>query len=61
MQYLYGDGELVHVHEHGDLRPDRGADSLIEEALPYLKESDEVQVVAYGDEALGVELPAAWS
>ena len=34
-------------------------DSLIEEAIPYLKEGVVVQVVAYGEEPLGVELPAS--
>ena len=31
----------------------------MQDALPFMKENDEVQVVLYGDEALGVELPAA--
>jgi elongation factor P len=59
MQYLYGDGDNYtfmnsETYEQVDI-PRR----TIDDALPYLRESDEVQVILYGDEALGVELPAA--
>ena len=41
-------------------RPDlRSPTSSSADALPYLKEGDVVQVIAYGEEPLGVELPAA--
>jgi elongation factor P len=33
--------------------------AIVAEALPYIRESDEVQVILHGDEALGIELPAA--
>jgi len=59
MQYLYGDGErytFMNLETFDQMEiPAR----IVEEALPYLKESDEVQLVLHGDEVLGVELPAA--
>ncbi len=59
MQYLYGDENnhtFMNVETFDQLTvPAR----VLEDALPYLRESDEVQVMIFGDEALGVELPAA--
>ena len=59
MQYLYGDVDnhtFMNVETYEQtLVPAR----VVADALPYLKESDEVQVLLFGDEALGVELPAA--
>ncbi|MSQ30611.1 MAG: elongation factor P [Dehalococcoidia bacterium] len=59
MQYLYGDADnhtFMNVETYEQIQiPTR----VISDDLPYLKESDEVQVMLYGDEALGVELPAA--
>jgi elongation factor P len=33
--------------------------AVVRDALPYLREGDKVQLVLYGEEALGIELPAA--
>ena len=59
MQYLYGDADnhtFMNVETYEQLQiPTR----VVADALPYLKESDEAQVVLFGDEALGIELPAA--
>ena len=59
MQYLYGNNDLHTFMNVETFDQIEVAKSVIEDALPYLRESDEVQVVIYGDEALGVELPAA--
>ncbi|MEX2446725.1 MAG: elongation factor P [Dehalococcoidia bacterium] len=59
MQYLYGDGDnhtFMNVETFDQIEIPH---AIAAEALPYLKESDEVQVVTYGDEPLGIELPAA--
>lgn len=59
MQYLYGDGDLLtfmNTETYDQLTASRGT---VGPALPYLKESDLVQVQLYGEEVLGVELPAA--
>jgi len=59
MQYLYGDGESYTFMNSETFDQIMVPHVTIADALPYMKESDEVQVVLYGDEALGVELPAA--
>lgn len=59
MQYLYADGEtltFMNTETYDQLGVSR---SVVEEQLPYMKESDVVQVLTYGEEALGIELPAA--
>ena len=59
MQYLYADGDsftFMNTETYDQIMVPRDA---IEGALPYLKESDLVQVQLYGEEALGLELPAA--
>lgn len=59
MQYLYGDGDLLtfmNTETYDQLTASR---ETVGAALPYLKESDLVQVQLYGEEVLGVELPAA--
>ncbi len=59
MQYLYGDGEQYTFMNSETFDQIMVPQSVISDALPYIRESDEVQVILYGDEALGVELPAA--
>ena len=59
MQYLYADGDtytFMNTETYDQIMVPREA---VAEALPYLKESDLVQVRLYGEEALGLELPAA--
>lgn len=59
MQYLYADGDsytFMNTETYDQISVPRGA---IKDALPYLKESDLVQVQLYGEEALGIDLPAA--
>ena len=59
MQYLYGDGEQYTFMNSETFEQIMIPSSIVAEALPYIRESDEVQVILYGDEALGIELPAA--
>lgn len=59
MQYLYGDGERYTFMNSETFDQIEVPHAIVAEALQYLKESDEAQVVLYGDEVLGVELPAA--
>jgi elongation factor P len=59
MQYLYGDEDhltFMNTETYDQIMVPR---AVAEAALPYLKESDLVQVQVYGEEALGVELPAS--
>lgn len=59
MQYLYADGDLLtfmNTETYDQIPIPR---SLIADQIPYMKEGDALQVVVYGEEALGVELPAA--
>lgn len=59
MQYLYGDDDnltFMNTDTYDQITIPR---AIAEDALPYLKESDLVQVQLYGEEALGIELPAS--
>lgn len=59
MQYLYADDDnltFMNTETFDQIGVPR---SLIEDALPYLKESDLAQVMMYGEEPLGIELPAS--
>ena len=59
MQFLYSEGDILtfmNTETYDQIPVSR---SLIEEQMPYLKEGDAVQMLTYGDEALGLELPAA--
>lgn len=59
MQYLYGDGENYTFMNSETFEQIDIPRRTLADDLPYLRESDEVQVILYGDEALGLELPAA--
>jgi elongation factor P len=59
MQYLYGDEDnltFMNTETYDQLMVPR---AVIADALPYLKEGDLAQVQLYGDEALGIDLPAS--
>lgn len=59
MQYLYDDDDnltFMNTETYDQIAIPK---SLIEDALPYLKESAMAQVMMYGDEPLGIELPAS--
>ena len=59
MQYLYGDSESHTFMNSETFDQIQIPSAIIEESLPYMNESDSVQVITHGDEALGIELPAA--
>jgi elongation factor P len=59
MQYLYAEDDLLTFMNTETYDQISIARALLEDALPYLKESDTIQVITYGEEALGVDLPAA--
>ena len=59
MQYLYAEDTgltFMNTETYDQIMVPR---SVMEAELPYLKEGDLAQVIVYGEEALGVELPAA--
>ena len=59
MQYLYAQDDtltFMNTETYDQIPVTR---SLIEDALPFMKEGDAVQVVTYGEEVLAVELPAS--
>ena len=58
-QFLYADGDIYHfmnkeTYDQIAMNRDRLGDAVL-----YLKENDDCQVLTYGDEAISVELPAA--
>src|SRR4030042_3768724 len=58
-QYLYAEGDIHHfmntqTYDQLAINPDRLGD-----ALNYLRENSSCDILTYGDEAIGVELPAA--
>lgn len=59
MQYLYGqDG--MHTFMNSETYDQITInEELIKDAVPYIKEGMTVQVITHGDEALGIEVPAA--
>ena len=59
MQYLYAQDDRLTFMNTETYDQIEVAKSLIEQALPYIKEGDTVQVITYGEEPLGIELPAA--
>ena len=59
MQYLYSQDGLHTFMNTETYDQVEVATSVIEDGLPYLKESDNVQLILVGEEVLGIELPAA--
>ena len=59
MQYLYASDDTLTFMNTETYDQIEVAKSLIEEALPYFKEGDALQVITHGEEALGIELPPA--
>lgn len=59
MQYLYGDDQMHTFMNTETFDQIEVPTVVIEEALPYLREGDKPQLILYGEEALGIELPAA--
>lgn len=59
MQFLYSDGDGLTFMNTQTFDQLAVPASIAGNALSYLKEGDVVQVLAYGEEALGIELPSA--
>jgi len=59
MQYLYGDGQTYTFMNTETFDQVDAPHAIVADALPYLKEGDKIQLVLYGEEALGIEIPAA--
>lgn len=59
MQYLYGDAEALTFMNTQTFDQIAVPRDIAGDALDFLKEGDVIQVTTYGEEALGVELPAS--
>ncbi len=59
MQYLYGDMDALTFMNTQTFDQIAVPRTIAGNAVDYLKEGDVVQVLSYGDEALGVDLPAS--
>jgi elongation factor P len=57
MQYLYNDGELYYFMDQESYEQVPISHSMIEEALPYLKEGNSIEFSSYNDEIIGVNMP----
>jgi len=57
MQYLYNDGEFYHFMNTETFEQIPVSAEKVGDAHLYLKENDMVQLVLFGDEVIGVELP----
>ena len=59
MQFLYSEEDALTFMNTETYDQIQVAKTLLAEQLPYMKESEVFEVMTYGDEALGVTLPAA--
>ncbi len=59
MQYLYGDGDFFHFMNPETFEQIAVSTEKVGDASRYLRENDICQLVLYGDEVIGVELPLA--
>lgn len=57
MQYLYSDGEFFHFMNTENFEQIPVAADKVGDANLYLKENDTCEVVLFGEEVIGVELP----
>ncbi|GIW13212.1 MAG: elongation factor P [Tepidiforma sp.] len=57
MQYLYNDGEFFYFMNTETFEQIPVSAEKVGDAAKYLKENDTCEVVLYGDEVIGVELP----
>ncbi len=57
MQYLYNDGEFYHFMNTETYEQVAVPAEKVSDAARFLRESDVVDVVLYGDEVIGIELP----
>lgn len=57
MQYLYSDGDLYYFMDQETYEQTPLEKKHLEDALPYLKENDVVELTSYKGEIIGVTLP----
>ncbi|MCJ7604527.1 MAG: elongation factor P [Dehalococcoidales bacterium] len=57
MQYLYNDGDLYYFMDQESYEQIPLSKTQLEDALPYLKEGNSVEVTSYKDEIIGVTMP----
>lgn len=57
MQYLYSDGDLYYFMDQESYEQMPLSKGQLEDALPYLKEGNNVEVTSYKDEIIGVSMP----
>ena len=57
MQYLYNDGELYYFMDQETYEQVPISHSMIEDALPYLKEGNTVEFSSYKDDIIGINMP----
>lgn len=57
MQYLYNDGEFFYFMNTETFEPIPVGAEKVGDAAKFLKENDTCELVLYGDEVIGVELP----
>lgn len=59
VQYLYSDGNLFHFMNTESYEQIPLSRDQVGDAINYLRENATCEVLTYGDEAIGIELPAA--
>jgi len=59
VQYLYSDGDLFHFMNTESYEQIALSRDQMGDAINYLRENATCEVLTYGDEAIGMELPAA--
>lgn len=59
MQYLYGDGDQHHFMDTANYEQVAMGKEQLGDALSYLKEGSEIQVLSYEGKPIGVELPTS--
>ena len=57
MQYLYNDGDIYYFMDQETYEQTPLNKSQLEDALPYLKEGNTVEVTSYKDDIIGVSMP----
>ena len=57
MQYLYNDGQFSHFMNTETFEQIPVSADKLGDAIRYLKENDTCELVLYGDEVIGIELP----
>jgi elongation factor P len=57
MQYLYAEGELYYFMDQETFEQTPLSKAQVEDALPFLREGDSVEIAKYKDEIISVDVP----